>query len=409
MGEMNLGLAHVATVSFLASRAAPSLQFFFALGGGIALARSAARQGARAGYGTSLAAMLQTVAVMGPARINAPLTQAITAPMMGRLEARGARAATEFAACLALRLVHYAVLLAAFILVILGGLDEFTGSYETLTGWLGIVPQGAAAALAVTAAGQALWAVFFSAVQVAAYRRALANWPAVTPLDEGLAAAAADPVAIAGPERGSGRFDPRAIVVAAFLATALLLVSTSWLLLLGVTAWLVPAWLLSRPDHDAVPLGLLLAGLLAFAALSGGLLSGAGLELTLRRALRAVLLVAVATWMRAAAGPGGLRETFRRALHRLRALPAVKEGAALMEGLDSGPRLIAAARAAAGRFSDVELKPAQLADTVTAWVAAESADYRAGARAPVTRLCLKAPDGLLVALTLLPVLTLVGA
>src|SRR5687767_13773956 len=92
---LHTGLAHVATVSFLASRAAPSLQFFFALGGGIALARSAARQGARTGYGTALASMLQTVAVMGPARINAPMTQAITAPLMGRLQARGARIATE--------------------------------------------------------------------------------------------------------------------------------------------------------------------------------------------------------------------------------------------------------------------------------------------------------------------------
>ena len=56
------GLTHVATVSFLASRAAPSLQFFFALGGGIALARSAIAFGARAGHGTAIASMLQTVA-----------------------------------------------------------------------------------------------------------------------------------------------------------------------------------------------------------------------------------------------------------------------------------------------------------------------------------------------------------
>jgi hypothetical protein len=399
------GLAHVATVSFLASRVAPSLQFFFALGGGIALARSASLQGARAGYGTSLAAMLQTVAVMGPARINAPLTQAITAPMMGRLQARGAHVATEFLACLALRLLHYAVLLAAFIYVILGGLDEFIGSYETLTSWLGIVPQGPAAALAFTAASQTMWAVFFTSVQVAAYRRALGRWPRPSPED------ATDPVS--GPEPGTGRtsarFDPRAIVVAAFLATALLLTSTSWPLLIGVTAWLVPAWLLSRPDRDAVPLGLVLGGLLAFAALTGGLLSGAGLELTLQRALRAVLLVAVATWMRAAAGPEGLRETFRRALHRLRRIPAVPEGAALMEGLDSGPRLIAAGKAAAERFAGAELKPADLADTAIAWVAAESAGYRPGAGAPATRLRVRPPDGLLVALTLLPVLTLVGA
>ena len=399
---MPTGLAHVATVSFLASRAAPSLQFFFALGGGIALARAAAQQGARTGYGAALASMLQTVAVMGPARVNAPLTQAITAPMMGRLQARGAHPLTEFLACLALRLVHYAVLLAAFIYVILGGLDEFTGSYETLTGWLGIVPQGATAALAVTAAGQLLWAIFFSTVQVAAYRRALCDWPRGDPLAREPAAAAT------AVERGSARFDPRAILVAALLASALLLSSTSWALLLGVTAWLIGAWLLSRPDYDAVPLGLVLAGLLAFAALTGGLLSGAGLELTLRRVLRAVLLVAVATWMRAAAGPGGLREAFRRVLYRLRVLPAVKEAAALMEGLDPGPRLVAAARAAADRVSDVPLAPVPLVDAVIGWVAAESAGFRAGAGAAREELRLRAPDALLVALTLAPAWALLG-
>jgi hypothetical protein len=399
------GLAHVATVSFLASRAAPSLQFFFALGGGIALARSAERQGARTGYGTALASMLQTVAVMGPARINAPLTQAITAPMMGRLQARGARPATEFLACLGLRLVHYAILLAAFIYVILGGIDEFTGSYETLTGWLGIVPQGPRAALIVTAAGQTLWAIFFSAIQVAVYRRALGHWPAEAAEAPAGSEAPGDSVEAA---RVPGRFDPRAVFVAALVASGLLLASTSWALLLGVTAWLIPAWLLSRPDNDAVPLGLLLAALLAFAALTGGLLSSAGLELTLRRTLRAVLLVAVATWMRAAAGAPGLRETFRRALHRLRALPSVREGAAAMEGLDAGPQLVAAARAAADRFGDVELRPADLADTVTAWVATESASYRPGARAAALRLRLRAPDAVLVALTLAPALALVG-
>ena len=121
--------------------------------------------------------MLQTIAVMGPARVNAPLTQAITAPMMGRLQARGARVATEFLACLILRLIHYAVTLAAFIWIILGGLDEYVDSFETLTGWLGIIPQGKAAAIAFMLFGQVVWAVFFSTVQVATYRRALRTWP----------------------------------------------------------------------------------------------------------------------------------------------------------------------------------------------------------------------------------------
>jgi hypothetical protein len=396
------GLAHVATVSFLASRAAPSLQFFFALGGGVALARAAMTGGARAGYGVSLAAMLQTVAVMGPARTSGPMTQAITAPLMGRLQARGASVVVEFLACLALRLVHYAILLAFLIYVILGGIDEFTGSYETLTGWLGVVPQGPEAALAVTAAGQVLWAVLFSSIQVAVYRRSLGDWPDAEPADRSEPAAAA----AAATERVPGRFDPRAVVLAALLASALLLASTSWLLLLGVAVWLVPAWLLARPDNDAVPLGLLLAALLAFAALTGGLLSGAGLEITLRRTLRAVLLVAVATWMRAAAGSPGLRETFRRVLHRLRRIPAVREGAAALEGLDAGPQLVAAGRAAAERFSEVELRPAQLADTLTAWVAHESARYVPGAPAPRARLRVRVPDAVLVAFTLTPALAL---
>jgi hypothetical protein len=197
-------------------------------------------------------------------------------------------------------------------------------------------------------------------------------------------------------------------VLAALVATALLLASTSWPLLIGVAAWLVPAWLLCRPDRDAVPLGLALAGLLAFAALTGGLLGGAGLELTLRRVLRAVLLVAVATWMRAAAGPGGLREVFRRALLRLRAVPSVREASEQMADLDSGPQLIAAGRAAADRLSEVPLELAPLADAVTAWVAAESAGFRPGARAGPVALRLRAPDALLVAFTLTPALALLG-
>jgi hypothetical protein len=396
------GLAHVATVSFLASRAAPSLQFFFALGGGIALARAALTSGARTGYGLALASMLQTVAVMGPARLNAPLTQAITSPMMGRFQARGVGPVAEFFACLALRLLHYAVTLAAFIYIILGGIDEFTGSYETLTGWLGIVPQGPTAALVVTGIGQLAWGIFFSVLQVVVYRRALGRWPDVEPSAAAAAAAPAE-------ERVPGRFDPRAVFVAALLASALLLASTSWLLLLGVAAWLVPAWLLARPDNDAVPLGVVLAALLAFAALTGGLLSGAGLELTLRRALRAVLLVAVATWMRAAAGSPGLRETFHRALHRLRRLPAVREASTALEGLDAGPQLVAAGRAAADRFSEVELKPAQLADTLNTWVATESQSYVPGAPAARARLRVRVPDALLVALTLTPGLALLPA
>src|SRR4051794_41860348 len=83
------GLAHVATVSFLAARAAPSAQFWIALAGGIALARAAAPRGVRAGYGASAAAMLQTVAGMGPPRVNGPLTPGLTPPPLGALPGPG--------------------------------------------------------------------------------------------------------------------------------------------------------------------------------------------------------------------------------------------------------------------------------------------------------------------------------
>jgi hypothetical protein len=210
-------------------------------------------------------------------------------------------------------------------------------------------------------------------------------------------------------DRATRRFDPRAVVLCALVATVLLLASTSWALLGAVAIWLVPAWLLSDPDRDAVPLGLALAGLLAFAALTGGLLSGAGLELTLQRVLRAVLLVAVATWMRAAAGTGGLREVFRRMLARLRRIPSVPEAIELLSGLDAGPRLVAAGRAAASRFSDVELRPAELCDTVTAWVATESAAYVPGDAVVPPVLRLRVVDGLLLAFSCAPVLALVGS
>src|SRR3954464_5325153 len=114
------GLAHVATVSFLGSRVAPSGAFWLGAPGGGALARVAARFGLRSGYGASAAAVLQTVAVMGPARINNPLTQAITAPLLGRLEARSCPAWLQILACFGLRFAHYTILSALYIWVGLG-------------------------------------------------------------------------------------------------------------------------------------------------------------------------------------------------------------------------------------------------------------------------------------------------
>src|SRR6266545_7525123 len=100
------GLAHVATVSFLASRAVPSVGFWVALAGGVALARAALRDGVRRGYGASVAATLQTIALIGPARFSVPLTQGLTAPLVGALERRAAPALWQVLACGAIRFVH---------------------------------------------------------------------------------------------------------------------------------------------------------------------------------------------------------------------------------------------------------------------------------------------------------------
>src|SRR3954468_21887873 len=304
-GPERTGLAHVATVSFLGSRAAPSAPFWLALPGGVALARVAARVGLRSAYGASAAAVLQTVAVMGPARINNPLTQAMTAPLLGRLEARGRSAWLQILACFGLRFAHYTILSALYIWVVLGGLDAFTGSYQTLTGWLGVLPQGEWAALGLAVAGNLAWAAIYSTIQVLVYRRALRGWPS-----------GVQPVGVEAPGedawRQSGRFDPRAVAVAATLATVLLLGGTAWPLLIGVGVWLALAWAFSRADSGAVALGAGLGAMLAISAFTGSLLAGLGLDQALRRGVRAALLVAVATWLRAAAGPEGLREVFRR-------------------------------------------------------------------------------------------------
>jgi hypothetical protein len=393
------GLAHVATVSFLAARAAPSMQFWIALAGGIALARAAAREGVRIGYGASAAAMLQTTAVMGPARVNGPLTQALTAPLIGALHRRGTSVPVQVVACFAIRITHYAAITAALVWIVLGGVDAYAGSYDALTGWLGLLPEGKEGALIVTAVLNVGLAAFYSVTQVLVYRWALGSWPAAPP-------AVAAPAAGPAQDRGSARFDPRAITLAATVAFALLLSGTWWALLGSVAAWLAVAWAVSRCDREALGLGLALTALLAIGAVVATLIAGLGIDEALRRGTRAGLLVLVATWLRAAAGPAGLRETFRRILWRIRAVPPARDASAILDGLDSGGRLIASGRTLIDTLGAVELTPRVVAGVVRDWVAAEAAGFRASAAAARARLAASPRDGLLVALAAVPALAL---
>jgi hypothetical protein len=366
------GPAHVAVVSFLASRAAPTGGFWIALAGGVALARTAERRGARLGFGASAAAMLETVAIIGPARFGIPLTQALTAPMLGRLEARGVAVLPQIVACAAVRLLHNAATTAFFIWVITGGLDAYAGTYGAIGRRIGI-DVGTADALALTGGGLLAWAAFASTVQVLVYRRGLRGWDA-----RDVSRAIGDERNARGEGRGREehrrRFDPRAVTLAAAAAFALLLSGTSWPLLGAVALTLAIAWVASKPDRDPLPSGLLFAAILAGGAFAFALGGGLGLDEAARRATRAALLVLVATWMRGAAGAEGLREVSRRVLGRLHRIPAASEAAQVLDRISSQGegRLLASGRNLADRLSGVRKRPLPLVDAVLAWVVAES-------------------------------------
>ena len=395
------GPAHVAVVSFLAARAAPTGGFWIALAGGVALARVAERLGARLGFGASAAAMLETVAIIGPARFGVPLTQAVSAPILGRLHARGVVFWPQLLACATVRLLHNAATTAFFIWVITGGLDAYAGTYDAVGRRIGI-EVGTADALALTLAGLLAWAAFASTVQVLVYRRGLEAWEELASelqrREEVRTVRWQKNVAFSATNlRHLGRFDPRAVAAAALIAFVLLLSSTAWLVLAVVSAWLALAWLLARAEPDPVPAGLVFAALLAAGAFAFALGGGLGLDTALRRAARAALLVLVATWLRAAARAGGLREVSRRALGRLRRIPSAPEAAEVLDAIASEGRLAAAGRSLAARLSKAPMRPMALLDAVLAWVVREAGAYSPPPPAAPLRLRARPVDWALIA------------
>lgn len=353
--------------------------------------------------------MLETVAIMGPARFGIPLTQAISAPVLGRLEERAAPPVLQMLACAGLRLLHTTITTAFFIFVITGGLDAYAGTYDVVAERVGI-EGGSGFALAVTAAGLLAWAAFASTVQVLVYRRGMARHAgaptASTGADAGLIAAAGQPRDAAPTRR---RFDPRAVALAAAIAFTLLLVSTSWPVLGACAAWLAVAWALARGDRRAVPAGVVLAAMLGGSAFVFSLVGGLGIDVALRRLSRAALLVAVATWLRSAAGSRGLREVSRRALGRLRRMPAVPEAARAMGDLGSERNLRDSGAALLVSLRGVRRRPLPIVDAVLSWGATEAARFRPpGAAAPLA-LSPGSADALLLALSLAPLVAAVAA
>jgi hypothetical protein len=395
------GPAHVAVVSFLAARAAPTGGFWIALAGGVSLARVAERLGARLGFGASAAAMLETVATIGPARFGVPLTQAISAPILGRLHARGVGLWPQLLACATVRLIHNAATTAFFIWVITGGLDAYAGTYDAIGRRIGI-DVGTGDALALTLLSLLAWAAFASTVQVLVYRRGLRGWrePDAERMAEPAPQVTRDELA------PTGRFDPRAVAGAALIAFVLLLSSTAWVSLAVVAGWLGLVWVLSRAEADPLPAGLVFAALLAFTAFAFALGGGLGLDTALRRAARAALLVLVATWLRAAARAQGLREVSRRVLGRLRRIPSASEAAAVLQAIASEGSLAAAGRSLAAQLSNATKQPAAVLDAVLAWVVHEAATYSPAPPAAPLRLRARALDWVLLASTAGPMLAL---
>jgi hypothetical protein len=385
------GLAHVATASFLASRIVPTGGFAVALAGGVAVARAAERFGLRRGFGASLAAMLQTIAIMGPSHANVPLTQAVSAPVLGRMHARGHGAAALLGVAIAFRVAQN-LAATAFYLFVIVGFEAYLGTYEATLGWLPLLPDGRAGAILAAVAAFVGWAIVASVVQVLVYRRGLARWPAdpPAPVDVAVPPPPARPV--------DARFDPRAVTLAALVAFGILLSGTWWPMLGAVAAWLAVAWALARGDRSAVKPGLVLAAALALATLLAGLVGGLGLDLTLRRTVRAALLVLVATWLRYAAGEDGLREVFRRALRRIDRVPAARETADVLEGLGSTDALAASGRRLIVGLRGVPLEPVPLADAVLDWVAGEAGRHEPGPPATRPRLHARRRDAVLVVL-----------
>src|SRR5256884_342770 len=82
-----------------------------------------------------------------------PLTQAITAPAVGRAR----RPVAQMTVCLALRVAHYAVLNVLAVWLLLGGIHGLVKTYDATTGWTHVLPQGRTAALLVTTLYQLFW------------------------------------------------------------------------------------------------------------------------------------------------------------------------------------------------------------------------------------------------------------
>jgi hypothetical protein len=248
-------------------------------------------------------------------------------------------------------------------------------------------------------------------VQVLIYRRGLASWDGLaheSDVDPAIGGKrqAREPAAGGATAPQERRFDPRAISLAAAVAFGLLLASTDWALLAAVALWLTVAWGAARPDKQPLRAGLLFAALLSGGAFAFALGGGLGLDVAARRAARAALLVLTATWLRGAAGADGLREVSRRALGRLRRLPALPEASLVLDQIASEGRLAAAARTLEQQLRGVPKRAMPFVDAVLHWVVREANRPHTPAPRRAIELSARPADLVLLIAAVLPALAL---
>lgn len=362
------GLANVAALTFLAARAVPG-GFVVALTGGIPLARAAERHGARVGYATATASLVETIAVMGPARLIVPLPHAASAPLLGVLHRRRTGLLALAAAGAAVRLVLYLASFAFYIFVVVG-LEAYLGTYQELREAVGFLPAGTAAALWVTVAWNALWSSGAGLIQAWLLRRGLRRWPG------DIDAAGADQRHLRAPS--PARLDGRAVVAAGAVAFTVALVTIHLPVLSVVALWLAGAWLLAGAGLRPLLGGIGLAAPLALSALGFGLIGGVGASVALRRGLRVLLLVLVAFWLRAAAGPAGLRAVSVRMMRRLRQASTLSLAARVLGESAGAGDYGASARRLGAQLRRTSKRPLRILDATLDWIADEAGHLPVG-------------------------------
>ncbi|HEV2820402.1 MAG TPA: hypothetical protein VGW11_07840 [Solirubrobacteraceae bacterium] len=363
-------MAGVSALTFLVARAVPG-GYWVALAGGVPLAR-AGQRGAREGYATAGASLVETTAVMGPARLGIAVPHAASAPLLGVLDRRGAGYLALAVAGALVRYVYYLITLAFYIWVLVG-LDAYTGTYERARDLLPFLPAGEAAAIWVSAVGMAFWSGGAGLIQAWVIRRGLRRWPA-------------DPeIAAVEPEREpaqtdarAGVRDPRVVVGVAALLIAGALATTEPLVLAVVAGLLTVLWALSAARLRSLAGGLALATPLALSTLAFGLVGGIGEAQALQRTARVALLVLIAVWMRAAAGPDGLRDVSLRLVRRLPRVRILALTAAVLGASAGAADYGASARRLGARLRATRKRPAPVLDAVLLWIGNEASHLSRG-------------------------------